>query len=360
MNLRFVLIAHALLLSLLQHSSSAQARENDLLIPQNLLGLVHAPEVHAELRLSDEQQQQLETLFMEIDGDWLRARVLMPEKQITAKAALEKRVLEWFQKQGTAEQQTRLKQLELQSLGTRLLLRPEVMRDLQLDSSQQSQLVGLAKAADLANLQLQQATFKSENTSALKTTAADAMAAEQKSPQTLLTPTQQKKLSQLIGKPFDTAQLKRIYPMAPEFVPTEDWINSPPLTLKQLRGKVVILHYYAFQCHNCHANFEHYSGWHKRFSNDEVVVIGIQRPETSAEHDAAAVRAAAKQRKMEYPILIDLESKNWDAWANTMWPTVYIIDQQGYLRHWWQGELNWQGATEDKTITDLVNSLIKE
>ena len=120
------------------------------------------------------------------------------------------------------------------------------------------------------------------------------------------------------------------------------------------------MNFSSFQCHNCHANFEHYNRWYQEFSSDEVVVLGIQRPETALERDVAAVRAAAKDRGMEYPIMIDLESKNWDAWANTMWPTVYVIDQNGYLRHWWQGELNWQGATGDKLISDLVRKLIKK
>ncbi len=338
----------------------ALADTTDVLIPQNLLGLVHAPEVQTELELSDDQQQKLEALFEKLDGEWFRARVLPLEQQRSTIAKLEKQVLQWFEKNVTSDQFKRLKQLELQSLGMRLLLRPEVTRDLELDSGQQARLIAFAKEVNVATLQLQQATMKNEATQKHRNDLTTAVEAEQQALQSVLKPPQQMKLSKLIGKPFDTAQLKRIYPMAPELVAVDEWINSNPITLKELRGKVVILHYYAFQCHNCHANFEHYNTWHKQFPSDQVVVIGIQRPETSAERDPAAIRAAAKERNMKYPILIDLESKNWDAWANTMWPTVYVIDQQGYIRHWWQGELNWQGVTGDKTISDLVTSLIKE
>mgnify|MGYP003467310104 FL=1 len=91
-----------------------------------------------------------------------------------------------------------------------------------------------------------------------------------------------------------------------------------------------------------------------------VEVIGIQTPETSQERDPAAVKSAAASRKLEFPILVDLESKNWGAWGNTMWPTVYVVDKNGYIRHWWQGELNWKGATADKTIENVVQKLLDE
>jgi peroxiredoxin len=146
--------------------------------------------------------------------------------------------------------------------------------------------------------------------------------------------------------------------MAPELVPVQDWINSRPITLKSLRGKVVLLHFYAFECHNCHANFDHYRQWHKKYGG-EVVVLGIQTPETPTERQADAVKQAARERNLEFPILIDLDSANWKAWSNTMWPTVYVIDRDGYLRHLWQGELNWKGAAGDQTIEKLIDELIK-
>jgi peroxiredoxin len=91
-----------------------------------------------------------------------------------------------------------------------------------------------------------------------------------------------------------------------------------------------------------------------------VVVIGIQTPETQPERDLTAICKAATDNRLEFPILMDLKSENWKAWGNTMWPTVYVIDKKGYLRHWWQGELNWQGATGDQTIERIADDLLKE
>jgi len=132
------------------------------------------------------------------------------------------------------------------------------------------------------------------------------------------------------------------------------------VTMASLKGNVVLVHFYAFQCHNCHANFGIYRRWHDELTAKGVVVVGIQTPETKSERDPDAVKAAAAERDLKFPVMVDLESKNWNAWGNTMWPTVYVVDKQGYLRHWWQGELNWKGATADKTIEDLVETLLAE
>ena len=91
-----------------------------------------------------------------------------------------------------------------------------------------------------------------------------------------------------------------------------------------------------------------------------MVVIGIQTPETQHEQDPSAVRSAAAKQNLLFPILVDLDKANWKSWANTMWPSIYVIDQDGYLRHWWQGELNWKGATGDQTIDRVVQQLLSE
>ncbi len=112
--------------------------------------------------------------------------------------------------------------------------------------------------------------------------------------------------------------------------------------------------------HNCIANFGHYRRWDETLRDKGVRVIGIQTPETAAEKRSDRVRAAAEKDKFHFPVLIDLENQNWKAWGNTMWPTVYIIDKRGYIRFWWQGELNWQGATVDQKIDSLINRLVAE
>ncbi len=63
---------------------------------------------------------------------------------------------------------------------------------------------------------------------------------------------------------------------------------------------------------------------------------------------------------MQYPIIVDNDKKNWSTWGNTMWPTVYLIDKQGYVRTWWMGELNWKGAGMQKVMKQHIRTLLAE
>ena len=61
-----------------------------------------------------------------------------------------------------------------------------------------------------------------------------------------------------------------------------------------------------------------------------------------------------------FPILADIEKNNWQAWGNSMWPSVYVLDKQGYIREFWPGELRWEGATGDKYLQQQIEKLMKE
>jgi peroxiredoxin len=355
-----LLIGSVMLLTPVSAQEPSVSTELRPLVPHRVFSLIHAPEVHKELGLSDAEVSQLEEQFQTWDGDWFRSRNLPTEKSFAEMDRLEREFWAWAKGAWSAEQLKRLKQIEAQSQGNRMFLRKEIAKAVKLTSVQLKKFTDLASATETAQKNLQELTRKGGDTSAETQAVADATSAEQKAINSIFTPDQIKELKTLVGPIFDTKQLKRIYPMAPEFAPDTEWINSSPLTLESLRGKVVVVHYYAFQCRNCHANFEIYRRWHEKYADQGVVVIGIQSPETPTERDPAAVRDAAKDRKLEFPIIMDREMKNWDRWANTMWPSVYVIDKRGYLRHWWQGELNWQGATADKTIESIIEAALAE
>lgn len=330
------------------------------LVPQVLLPLLHAPEVHQELKLSDSQIKQLEQFFVKADGPWFRARILPAQEQSEVIAKLETLTHSWLTQHASAQQQQRLQELEYQAQSVRSLLRTDVATAIDLTDEQQQQLAQLAQESDAAQKKLSAARTSGEAAEDLESTATQAIKSEQNALVKILKPEQLQAFTKLVGELFDTENLKRIYPMAPEFVAVEHWLNSPPLTMQALRGQVVLVHFYAFECHNCHANFDVYQRWHKELTDQGVVVVGIQTPETAHERDPEAVKSAAQQRELEFPILIDIESKNWKAYGNTMWPTVYVIDKQGYIRHWWQGELRWKGTAGDQTIEAIVQHLLKE
>ena len=72
------------------------------------------------------------------------------------------------------------------------------------------------------------------------------------------------------------------------------------------------------------------------------------------------VRQKAKENELLYPIAIDNDARTWKAWANTMWPSTYVIDKNGYVRAWWYGELNWQGAEGEKFMREKIEQLLAE
>lgn len=338
-------------------------QSNDHLIPRNLLKLLHAPEVQEELGLSAAKITQMEDeLFAKADGPWFRARSLQSvEAEHKQLQRVERLVHSWLVKNFDAEQKQRLLQLEYQSQNLRAFLRKDVIKRLELSADQVSRYEELAKASYDSVLTYTRAQYSSSGpTEAQRDAVVKASEAEQKGFKEIFTPEQIQKFVGMAGELFDTSSLKRIHPMAPEFKSVKHWINSSPIKLRDLRGKVVLVHFYASECYNCHNNFPIYREWEDKLAEKGVVLIGIQTPEISVEADPDHVRAEAKAKNLDHPILIDLDNENWNAYGNTMWPCVYVIDQEGYLRKFQMGELRWKGATYDQDIEKLVDELLAE
>ena len=315
--------------------------------------------MHTELGLSASQITELEKQFQVVDGRWFRARIEPPTANLLIMQELEESMNRWLSNHFSDVQRQRLKELELQAQGTRVLLRGDVADRLSFSEKQKSDLLRMASETDEAVTAYQQSLRQGKDDTTLKATVQEKQKSERDAIYTVLTESQRAELGELLGEKFHTAGLTRIYPMAPDFSPSADWLNSPALSLKQLRGKVVLVHFYAFQCHNCQANFDVYRRWHDRFG-DDVVVVGIQTPETPDERRRDRVAAAVKLDDFKFPVIFDAASEHWKTWGNTMWPTVYVIDKKGYLRRWWQGELRWKGADTDQQLESLIEDLIEE
>jgi len=88
--------------------------------------------------------------------------------------------------------------------------------------------------------------------------------------------------------------------------------------------------------------------------------VGIHTPEGGGEFDVEQVRKKAAEAKFTFPVLIDNDKKNWNAWGNSMWPSVYLVDKKGDLRFWWYGELNWQGQEGEKYLRQRIEELLAE
>jgi peroxiredoxin len=154
-------------------------------------------------------------------------------------------------------------------------------------------------------------------------------------------------------------QRPKIGQSAPEFI-GRDWRNSQPLSLSELKGKVVVVHFWTLGCINCKHNLPSYNSWEKQFSKQGLVIVGIHTPETDYERSSTNLAEAIQARGITYPILVDNEGKNWTAWKQEYWPTVYLVDKYGRVRDYWEGELDFENAGGTAKFTAEIKALLTE
>ena len=125
---------------------------------------------------------------------------------------------------------------------------------------------------------------------------------------------------------------------APEFVGIASWINSEPLTMQGLRGRPVLVNFWARSCINCIHAMPSIKSWHAKYRARGLVVVGIHTPEFEVEKPRPALEAAVSRFGLSYPIAQDNASATWSAWANQYWPAEYLVDRQGRIVHRHYGE----------------------
>ncbi|MEP7356503.1 MAG: redoxin domain-containing protein [Anaerolineales bacterium] len=125
---------------------------------------------------------------------------------------------------------------------------------------------------------------------------------------------------------------------APELAAGE-WLNTPrPWRLAELRGRAVVIDFWDFTCLNCLRTLPYLAAWHAAFKDFPISFIGIHTPEFNFAKDLRQVEAAARRLGVRYPVLLDNDYRNWQAFANRYWPTLYLVDARGYIRYQHSGE----------------------
>jgi cytochrome c biogenesis protein CcdA/thiol-disulfide isomerase/thioredoxin len=125
---------------------------------------------------------------------------------------------------------------------------------------------------------------------------------------------------------------------APEFTGIDSWLNSKPLTMAGLRGKVVLVDFWTYSCVNCIRTLPYVESWYQKYASQGLVIVGVHTPEFAFEHDAGNVGAAIARFGITYPVAQDNEYATWNAYANEYWPADYLIDATGRLRNAHFGE----------------------
>lgn len=118
---------------------------------------------------------------------------------------------------------------------------------------------------------------------------------------------------------------------APEFRSIARWINTEPLRMSDLRGKVVLVDFWTFECSNCLATLPHLKKWHADYADKGLVVIGMHSPEYSHEKDWRLLRQNMKRLGIEYPVAQDNELATFESWDVKVWPTSFLIDKDGNI-----------------------------
>jgi cytochrome c biogenesis protein CcdA/thiol-disulfide isomerase/thioredoxin len=150
--------------------------------------------------------------------------------------------------------------------------------------------------------------------------------------------------SRLVKVPLDD------YGQAPDVSGIAAWINTPPLSLRALRGKVVLVDFWTYSCINCLRTLPYLKQWDERYRSKGLVILGVHSPEFAFEHDLGNVRAAVKRLGVRYPVALDNEFDTWQAYGNNAWPADYLVDQAGRVRDIHVGEGDYDQTEHDIRI----------
>jgi cytochrome c biogenesis protein CcdA/thiol-disulfide isomerase/thioredoxin len=130
------------------------------------------------------------------------------------------------------------------------------------------------------------------------------------------------------------------------------WLNSPPLTVQGLRGKVVLVDFWTYSCINCLRSLPYVKAWAQKYKDQGLVVIGVHAPEFAFERNIDNVRKATHDLGVDYPVAIDNNYAIWRALNNQYWPAHYFVDAKGQIRYHHFGEGDY--AESEKVIQQLL------
>ena len=128
---------------------------------------------------------------------------------------------------------------------------------------------------------------------------------------------------------IDKSQFKK----AKNFTKISEYINTKPISLDDLKDKVVLVDFWTYSCINCIRTIPHLNEWYDKYSDKGLVIVGIHTPEFDFEKDSNNVKSAVQKFGIKYPVLQDNDKETWDEYDNRYWPRKYLVDDEGYIRY---------------------------
>jgi thiol-disulfide isomerase/thioredoxin len=126
-------------------------------------------------------------------------------------------------------------------------------------------------------------------------------------------------------------------PTAPE-ISSGEWINSEPITLKSLHGRVVLIEFWTFACYNCRNTLPALKKWDAEYRDKGLTIIGVHTPELDYERNVENLRREISGLGIKYPVVTDQDYSTWKAYGVEAWPTLFLIDKEGRVRWTHVGE----------------------
>ena len=158
----------------------------------------------------------------------------------------------------------------------------------------------------------------------------------------------------LAGDNHKPDQVAEAHTAAPNFVGITKWFNSAPLSIADLRGRVVLVDFWTYGCYNCVNTLPYVTKLYETYKDKGLVVVGVHTPEFPFERSASNVQAALKRHSITYPVAQDNDSVTWNAWHNQYWPAQYIVDQRGNVVFSHAGEGQYDEI--ERTVRRLLNA----
>ncbi|HEY8522742.1 MAG TPA: thioredoxin family protein, partial [Nitrososphaeraceae archaeon] len=148
---------------------------------------------------------------------------------------------------------------------------------------------------------------------------------------------------------IDKSQFKK----AKNFTKISEYINTKPISLADLKDKVILVDFWTYSCINCIRTIPHLNEWYDKYSDKGLIIVGIHTPEFDFEKNSDNVKSAVQKFGIKYPVLQDNDKEIWNEYENRYWPRKYLVDDEGYIRYDHIGEGAYQET--EKVIQALLS-----
>ena len=148
--------------------------------------------------------------------------------------------------------------------------------------------------------------------------------------------------------------------VAPDLIAGGQWLNSAPLKLSNLRGKVVIVNIWVHSCINCHNSLPTLKKWYATYKAAGLEIIGVHTPEFESDKDLAGLKRSLTSDLVTWPVMQDNQSATWQAYNNRFWPAFYIIDKKGVIRETHDGEISSRYPDAIAPLESTLRKLLAE